>query len=99
MARKISTYNRMDERVASLIDEFSKCLDYFESESPFTGPSLEFHQWTIQARRTHATSLLALDDHYFFQMLYATLTAWGMHRMGKNSPTRLTTFDEIMMRV
>lgn len=48
----------------------------------FTGPSLYFYFKTLGIRAKYATAVDALNDEEFFDGLYATLTAWGMHRMG-----------------
>jgi hypothetical protein len=94
MARRRETLERMRSRIARLNDSFSECLDFFASSSLFTGPSLYFHLKTTQIRRQHATARQAIQDEKFVEYLYATLTAWGMHRMG-NTAARLVDFDEM----
>jgi hypothetical protein len=54
----------------------------------FGGPCVYFHQQCLEAGREHFMS----DRHV--EMLYATLTAWGLHRMGdaKKTKAKLTTW-------
>jgi hypothetical protein len=84
-ARKVRT--RIAERISSLCDSFSECLARFEATALFTGPSLYFHQKTV-ARRAFVTDVSeVVRDEQFVDLLYATLTAWGMHRMGPVNAT------------
>jgi hypothetical protein len=56
-------------------DLIKNCQRYHQtyySEIGFTGPSLYFHQRALSASGNDKTELV-----------YAVLTAWGMHRMGK----------------
>jgi hypothetical protein len=76
------TVERMEQRVRQLIAEFSPCLEAFDVAQLFTGPSLHFYFKTLGARAKHGNAIEALNDDEFFEGLYATLTAWGMHRMG-----------------
>ena len=76
------TVSRIKERVAKLKDEFTGCLEYFEAAKLFTGPSLYFHFKTCAIRKKYPSVVATLNDNDFFESLYATLTAWGMHRMG-----------------
>lgn len=72
----------MDNRVDELCANFAAHLALFSTSEPFAGPSLYFHRKTLDLRRRHTSILsLAADDGYF-DAAYATLTAWGMHRMG-----------------
>jgi len=67
---------------------------YFENSydqfCAFGGPCVYFHQECLRAGRTGFLS----DRH--IEMLYATLTAWGMHRMGdtETTKTKLTAWAE-----
>jgi hypothetical protein len=72
----------MDRRVRELIDRFEEYIEVFDQASLFTGPSLYFHEQTIKRLRSHDSALPAIKDEAFLESLYATLTAWGMHRMG-----------------
>lgn len=82
LATTRATAERMEERVTRLIGDFASYLDAFHSESLFTGPSLHFYLKSLATRAAHASALEALDDDRLFEYVYATLTAWGMHRVG-----------------
>lgn len=88
------TIRRLENRVSQLMVEFSGCLEAFDRARLFTGPSLYFHSKTLRVRRNYATAVDALSDEDFFDSLYATLTAWGMHRMGQGN-TKLAELDQI----
>jgi hypothetical protein len=85
---------RMDQRVSELEANFKHCVDTFSSSQRFGGPSLYFHQKTIERRRGHRTMASLLADDVFFDSLYATLAAWGLHRMGPGN-TKLRELSEI----
>lgn len=61
---------------------FDMYCDVFDKLNPFTGPSLYFHYRTLSLRRQYGTIAELLTDECFLESLYATLTAWGLHRMG-----------------
>jgi hypothetical protein len=88
------TVQRMEERVGKLIAEFSECLNVFDGAQLFTGPSLYFHFKTLRIRGKYTTTVDTLNDDDFYDSLYATLTAWGMHRMGAVN-TKLVEMDKI----
>lgn len=88
------TIQRMEERVGQLITEFSECLNIFDGAQLFTGPSLYFHYKTLRIRGKYSTAVDTLNDEDFYDSLYATLTAWGMHRMGTGN-AKLAELDEI----
>jgi len=77
-----ATLNRMQDRVGKLIAGLDRYIEAFNSANPFTGPSLYFHLRTLAVLRSHSAPSEALHSDQFFEYLYATLTAWGMHRMG-----------------
>jgi hypothetical protein len=85
---------RMDQRVAKLTDGFDGYVRVFGKSERFTGPSGYFHRKTLARRAQHQDIASLLDDDGFFDALYATLTAWGMHRMGPGN-TRLRDLAEI----
>lgn len=91
MARREQTQQRTRTRVQELIRDFGSYLDAFEQASLFTGPSLYFHFKTLERLRQYATAANAVQDDSFLESLYATLTSWGMHRMGPGN-TRLVDF-------
>lgn len=88
------TVRRMEERCDRLISSFDQYIRQFELADPFTGPSLHFHLRTIGVLRKHAVACHALCDAEWCELLYATLTSWGMHRMGKTW-TKLRDLSEI----
>ncbi|HZD70881.1 MAG TPA: hypothetical protein VFA45_18895 [Actinomycetes bacterium] len=88
---------RIDERrpdLERLIGDLSRFVRRFDANRPFVGPSLYFHAKTIQALRRHSTPVEALHDDLFFDYLYATLTSWGLHRLGSGN-TRLGDLDDL----
>jgi hypothetical protein len=93
--------DRMQGRVQDLIARFEDHLERFQTEEPFTEPSLYFHQKTRcmldRARLLGDCDAQAvascIDDDSFLESLYATLTAWGLDRMGPLGP-KLVNFKE-----
>jgi len=64
-----------------LIANFDESLAAFETRTLFTGPSVYFHRKT--RRMLDAGSVAeCLESESFLETLYATLTPWGLHRMG-----------------
>jgi len=82
MGRHANTLRRMQNRVTRLVKGFGHYVDVFDQAELFTGPSLYFHFKTLDLLRHYASATQALEDDEFFESMYATLTAWGMHRMG-----------------
>ena len=80
--RQQDTIRRMQERVGSLIEHFDEYVGVFDQRNLFTGPSVYFHTKTLEILRRHNKPSEALLDDLFFDYLYATLTSWGLHRMG-----------------
>lgn len=92
--RKPHTVIRMRKRVKTLIDQFDECVEVFDQTNPFTGPSVYFHKKTLEIQQRHIAPCDVLWDDLFFDYLYATLTAWGLHRMGPD-PGKLTEIEEL----
>src|SRR5436309_3562948 len=65
---------------------FSHSYDQFRA---FGGPCVYFHVECLRAGRD------AFLSQRHIEMLYATLTAWGMHRMGnaETTKTKLTDWE------
>ena len=82
MGSSYKTLARMRVRVTQLCENFGQYLEFFENSDPFVGPSVYFHNKTIAIRKRCDTVRGTLQCDEFFDFLYATLTAWGMHRMG-----------------
>ena len=83
-----------DTSLESNIDRFiSEQKRYFsgsyEQFAAFGGPCIYFHCECLRAGQT------AFLSQRHVEMLYATLTAWGMHRMGdtETTKTKLTEWD------
>ena len=84
----------MDRRVKQLITDFSDYPGFFDRVDLFTGPSVHFHLKTVAIRQKCKRATKALENDEFYENLYATLTAWGMHRMGR-SATKLADLADI----
>jgi hypothetical protein len=59
----------------------------YEQFAAFGGPCVYFHRECLQAGEE------AFLSKRHIEMLYATLTAWGMHRMGNSETTRTKLTD------
>lgn len=67
---------------AFLADQRRYFVGAYEQFCAFGGPCVYFHRECIRAGEVDFLS----DRH--IEMLYATLTAWGMHRMGDTDTTK-----------
>lgn len=76
------TNSRMQQRVESLSSRFTYYINRFDEQQRFSGPSWYFHFRTLDRLNKHQKFHEVFDDSLFFEYLYATLTSWGMHRMG-----------------
>ncbi len=94
MSSSRKVLERMTERVTKLADNFGTYLDHFDGLVKFTGPSVYFHDKTLAIRQKCGTAKETLRSDEFFDYLYATLTAWGMHRMGQGN-TKLGNIEEL----
>jgi len=90
--RRDETESEISKRTAQLSRHITHYLDVFEQVHKFTGPSLYFHHKTIQRLGTLGLPSAAIQDDLFLDYLYATLTAWGLHRMGPQG-AKLVSFD------
>jgi hypothetical protein len=82
MSWRPETTRRMGQRVSELVEDFDGCCDAFDRLNLFTGPSEYFHSKTLGLLRQHKCPADAVLDEVFVESVYATLTSWGMHRMG-----------------
>jgi hypothetical protein len=82
MTLRPDTIRRIEQRVTELIESFDGFCNAFDQANLFTGPSAYFHSETLALLRQHKSAGDAVIDKTFLESLYATLTAWGMHRMG-----------------
>ena len=87
-----ATLQRMDDRVSDLVRMFSHYAEVFDRANLFTGPSLYFHHRTLALLKKNVQPSEATRDEEFAVSLYATLTAWGVHRMGPGN-AKLVDFD------
>ena len=62
---------------------------YYEAET-FEGPSLYFHRRSLETRDS------ITDTH--LEYIYATLTSWGMHRMGKGG-AKMRSFEKFQQSI
>ena len=93
--RKSVTTDRIERRVAELNACFSECLDRFDAQPVFVGPQVHFHHRTLDRLQSQGlAAVLADPDDVYWDYLYATLTAWGLNRLGSDSKTRLVDFTE-----
>lgn len=67
---------------AFLADHMRHFADSYAHFKAFGGPCVHFHIECLQAGRDGFLSVRHLE------MLYATLTAWGLHRMGDEQKTK-----------
>jgi hypothetical protein len=84
---------RMDKRVATLGHDLPRYLGVFQAEERFSGPSLYFHRRAIERLHALESPAEAIRTDGYLELLYATLTAWGMHRMGPGN-TKLRDFED-----
>jgi hypothetical protein len=75
------TLERIRDRVEKVCGNFTNYLQKFDDSGKFTGPSVYFHIRTLSTLDSLGLST-ALGDVHFLEYLYATLTSWGLHRMG-----------------
>ena len=87
----------VEDRVEALCQNFNSDLVEFDKADPFTGPSVYFHLKTMERSKAIGASK-ALEDTYFFEYLYATLTSWGMYRMGPKG-AKLVEFSDFMKTI
>jgi hypothetical protein len=84
---------RIEQQINALSKDFAGCLEFFDRADLFVGPSRYFHNKTLELHASHDSVRSLMGDDLFFDFLYATLTAWGLHRMGPGN-TKLRGIDE-----
>ena len=78
----------IQDNVECLLDDTEKYVDdSYKEFSNFGGPSVYFHHKCLEECRENFLS----ERH--IELVYATLTAWGMHRMG-NSSAKLVKWED-----
>jgi len=75
-----------DDLIENIRDYYQKSLTVLKE---FGGPSIYFHTQCIKEKKNSFLSKRHIE------LIYATLTAWGMHRMGdpEITKTKLVEFD------
>lgn len=88
---KYFKHDIVTQNLKDIINEFDYYFDKTKDlGKQFGGPSIYFHVECINEQQTNWLSKRHLE------LIYATLTSWGMHRMGdpKITKTKLVDFDE-----
>ena len=76
-----------------LIKNFNSYIDKFDENNPFSGPSEYFYINKI-IKETKNPDYNIIFSKNFIEWIYATLAAWGMHRMGPdNKGAKMNDFD------
>jgi hypothetical protein len=88
----------MEERTKDLIDNFDVYLQYFVENIKFSGPSVYFHKKVIDKIGQVGKYDQLFEDNLFFEYIYATLSSWGMQRMGQET-AKMANFDEFKERI
>ncbi len=83
---------RLAQRLAEIDAGFDRYLKVCAEQRIFTGPSEYFYDRTVEHVRGARDLTTLRDDDRFVELVYATLTSWGMHRMGAQVATKLTDF-------
>lgn len=82
-------------RYKQQIEEIKKeILKREVEESYFTGPSIYFPKESLKCCLCEKEFL----GERHIEMIYATLTAWGMHRLGKNG-SKMPDFDDFKISI
>lgn len=68
-----------NEKVKEIVEKAAQLHDEYYIAETFGGPSLYFHRRALQGWQAGPSTER-------LELIYATLTSWGMHRMGKGGP-------------
>ncbi len=81
-----------DDLIRNIKDYYQRSLSVLRE---FGGPSIYFHTQCIKEKKQNFLSKRHIE------LIYATLTAWGMHRMGdpETTKTKLVDFDVFMSSI
>jgi hypothetical protein len=91
VARRRSRWN-VEEHLAAVDATFDRCLLEFESRRIFSGPSVYFYGELLKLIRSVPSLQDLASNDRLIELSYATLTSWGMHRMGERVATKLTEY-------
>jgi hypothetical protein len=81
------------QRIKELTDNFSRYINLFEENNPFSGPS-EYLYINKIVNVTKKGSYDVVFTKEFIEWIYATLASWGMHRMGPdNKGAKINDFE------
>lgn len=95
----------MNRKLPSVISNFntnitdleSNLSDYLEKTSEigklFGGPSIYFHKEAINEIKINFLEKRHID------MIYAMLPAWGMHRMGEETKTKIVNYEKFISQI
>lgn len=83
----------MKKRVDELNNNFGTYIESFNKQNLFSGPSVYFHLKTLEQGEKHSSVSEKLQDSMFLDYLYATLSSWGLHRMG-NTGAKLVEYKD-----
>src|SRR4030042_2290014 len=73
------------DKIEEKLDNAQKYHQAYYQANTFRGPSLYFHLRALETRESDE-----ITKH--LEYVYATLSAWGMHRMGSGG-SKMQTFD------
>jgi len=68
--------NRYQDKILDILCNAEKYHDRFYEVEKFRGPSLYFHRRTVGM-------IGSSNFELYLEFIYATLAAWGMHRIGQ----------------
>lgn len=83
----------IEHHLNSLDEGFERYLQTCGERRIFSGPSTYFYARTIEQTRNASTPAALARDKRFHELIYATLTSWGMHRMGESVTAKLAEFN------
>ncbi|MFH1327313.1 MAG: hypothetical protein ABIH76_00440 [Candidatus Bathyarchaeota archaeon] len=83
----------MKRRVDDVIDNFGTYIEIFNKENLFSGPSVYFHLKTLERGEKLGSVSEKVQDGMFLDYLYATLSSWGLHRMG-DTGAKLVEYED-----
>lgn len=82
----------LEEHLSALDEGFAGYIGACGEDRIFTGPSVYFYERVVQETRDRSSPGSLMGDSSFHELVYATLTSWGMHRMGPGG-AKLGPFD------
>jgi hypothetical protein len=87
-----TTKNKIEE-LTEKKEKFHSYVDFYFQLPKFSGPSVYFHEKTIGLVRNSNNFEDLIISTNFQESCYATLTSWGMHKMGPTGP-KLKNFKD-----